>query len=210
METMHPYAAALMTDDEAVRNAISKIAEYYNLKHTVRWSHERPGDETESVAEHVYGMHLLLSFFTPLVDASLDRVLLSELATWHDLAEAYVGDMTTRTKTEDHKEREKVAEAAITESSAPHLKETVATVFLTYDARSTPEARFVKAIDKIEPMFHLYFLHRTYGTLHTRFNLGWSAEEYRAHRDAYLKDYLLLKRFDDFLYEETKQFHPPA
>ena len=88
MHATHPYTATLLAEDDAVRTAIGKIAEYYNLKHTVRWDHGRPGDETESVAEHIFGMHLLLSFFTPLIDPSLNRVLLGELATWHDLAEA--------------------------------------------------------------------------------------------------------------------------
>lgn len=200
----------IMTDDAFILAELNKIALYYQLKHTIRWGHHRIQDETESVAEHIYGMHILIEYFLPLINTAptLNREKILSLATWHDMAEAVVSDMTTRTKTEAHKKAEIAAERKLVLTAAPHLQTHMDELFSEYEAQATIEARFVKAIDKIEPLFHLYFLSRIEPDVRPKFDLGWSAETYRDHRAPYIQTFPLLKRVDNILYEVTKDFHP--
>lgn len=197
----------ILTDDAFVLEEINRILGYYQLKHTHRWAHLRDQDETESVAEHIYGMHVLCSYFAPLQERVLDLELCRQYITWHDMAEALVGDMTSRSKTEDHKRAEKNAEQELITNAPTHLSSTLHQVFGSFDEMSTEEARFVKGLDKIEPMFHLYFLSSKGKDLHTKFDLGWSSDEYREYRAPYVNQFPILKRFDDILYEATKHFH---
>jgi 5'-deoxynucleotidase YfbR-like HD superfamily hydrolase len=206
--TIEEIRQKILTDDAFAISQLDTIATYFNLKHTPRWAHHRTQDEVESVAEHIFGMHILIDYVTPLIDEELDINLCKKYATWHDMAEAIVGDMTSVAKTEDHIKNEKEAEKQIVHDAPKQLASDFEHIFSTFDQRSTPEAKFTKAIDKIEPLFHLYFLKQKGGDIHKKFDLGWPAEKYREYRKPYVEPYTLLKRFDDVLYEETKFFHP--
>lgn len=208
--TIEETRKRILEDDEFVAKQLDNLALYYNLKHTIRWANTRGTEDiTESVAEHVYGMHILIDYLVPLMDleSKLDRKLMHSYATWHDMAEAVVTDMTVRTKTEEHKQAEKEAEASLIDQSSDHLRPLLEKVFKEYDDRLTPEAKIVKALDKIEPMFHLYFL-TTKGYGRDTFDLGWPAEKYREHRQPYIESFEILVRFDDVLYEKIKHLHP--
>lgn len=198
----------ILNDDEFVLAEIDKIATYYNLKHTPRWAHERNQDEVESVAEHIYGMHLLADYFLPLMEEEFVIENVRHLITWHDMAEALVGDMTSKHKTDEHKVAEKEAEQQIVKDSPTHLTKRLDNIYSSFDQMTNIEAKFVKAIDKIEPMFHMYFLSTKSDKVHSKFNLGWSSDEYFEYRKPYFVDFPLIKRFDDILKEHTTQFHP--
>lgn len=200
----------ILTDDGYIKQELDKIALYFNLKHTIRWAKNRGVDVTESVAEHVYGMHVLNTYFLPLIDPKkeLNYELISAMITWHDMAEAIVSDMTTVSKTEQHKAAEKDAEVELLQNATAHLRPILQTVFSTYDQRITPESQFVKALDKIEPIFHLYFLKQQQIDINAHFSLEWGADEYRQHRFEYINAFPIIKRFDDILHQETKQYYP--
>jgi len=196
----------IMCDDNFVNSEIETLSSYYQLKHTTRWAHNRTEDETESVAEHIFGMHILIDYFYPLVSESetLDLDSIRHLATWHDMAEAFVGDMTANTKTKEHEQKEKIAETDIVKNSPAHLTTMLQEVYQNFDARITREASFVKALDKIEPIFHLHFLASKENDLARHFNLGWGVDEYRSYRHPYVSEFPLIKKFDDILYEMSK------
>lgn len=200
----------LWNDDAFAIEQLDRLALFYNLKHTIRWAHDRSDtDLTESVAEHVYGLHILIDFLVPIIDAdnTLDIAKLHTFATWHDMAETIVTDMPTRTKTDEHKEAEKRAEQDLVANAHAHEYAFLEMVFGEYDAQATPEAKIMKALDKLEPMFHLYFLTKK-GFEEQYFDLVWSASAYRKHRRPYLESFELLVRIDDILYEKTKHLHP--
>ncbi|MBP9717550.1 MAG: HD domain-containing protein [Candidatus Pacebacteria bacterium] len=210
--TIEEIREKILTDADYVQSQIDLLASYFQLKHTIRWAHKRiHEDETESVAEHIFGLHILIDYFFPLVDDYvLDLNKIRHLATWHDMAEAFVGDMTTRAKTQEHKDKEKEAEQKIIESAPQHLQDILKAVYNEFDARITPESKFVKALDRIEPFFYLYFLSKKTKDYTTYFDLGWTAEEYRSHRHPFVSEFGVIKRFDDILYENLKvtNFHP--
>jgi hypothetical protein len=62
----------LLASDEFVIAELQKVQTLYALKRVIRYNHTREHDvHTESVAEHVFGMHCLVEYFLPLED--LDR-----------------------------------------------------------------------------------------------------------------------------------------
>jgi len=71
----------ILTDDTFVTAKLKNFLMYYNLKHTLRWGQDNNlKDETESVAEHVYGMHIIADYFLPFYPA-LDREKVRQLIT---------------------------------------------------------------------------------------------------------------------------------
>jgi len=101
----------------------------------------------ESVADHTFGV-LLLSWL--LCPPELDRGRVLELALLHDLPEVLTGDITPHEKVDDGEKRaaERAAMHTLTEpfaDSADSLK-----LLEEYQTAGTPEARWVKAMDKLE------------------------------------------------------------
>lgn len=205
--TITEINAKIMNDEEFVLDELNTLTTYYELKHTMRWAHTRTEDETESVAEHIYGMHILIDYFYPLIAETepLNLETIRHLATWHDMAEAFVGDMTTRTKTKEHEQNEKLAESEIVKNAPAHLANMLQSVYEEYDARITIESKFVKAIDKIEPNLHLYFLSLKEKDYSKYLDLGWTAEAYRTYREPYMRPFPLIQKFDEVLYKKSKE-----
>ncbi|MES2749417.1 MAG: HD domain-containing protein [Patescibacteria group bacterium] len=205
--TIKEINAKIMSDEKFVLRELDTLITYYQLKHTMRWAHTRTEDETESVAEHIYGMHILIDYFYPLIAETepLNLETIRHLATWHDMAEAFVGDMPTRTKTDEHKQDEKQAEAEIVKNAPAHLATLLKDVFAELDVRLTREAAFVKAIDKIEPNVHLYFLSQKEKDYAQYLDLGWTAEAYRTYREPYMSPFPLIQKFDEVLYVKSKE-----
>lgn len=149
----------ILTDNVFVLSETEKIQYLYGLKHEIRYDLERAAaDYSESVAEHIYAMHIISDYFLPLEDPEnkLDIAKVKTMITWHDMDELETGDKISWKKTAADIESEKTAWKAV----LPHLPELVRdTVILAveeYENLSTPEAKFVKGIDKIEPLFHMY------------------------------------------------------
>ncbi len=206
--TIEQIREELMTNENFLAAEMDMLCTYYKLKHTPRWAHIRTQDEVESVAEHIYGMHILADYFIPLLDETFDLEKVRHIITWHDMAEAIVGDMTSRSKTDEHKQAEKRAEQDLIVTAPSHLKERLQFVYETFDTKTAAEAKLVKALDKIEPMFHLYFLSKNVKNIHKKFDLVWTSEVYREYRSSHINAFPLLKHVDDYLVKQTKQFHP--
>ena len=134
----------------------------------------------ESVAEHSWRMALMAYFLRdefPTVD--LTRVLL--MALLHDMGEVFTGDIPTFEKTDADRAREhELRDKWIDALPAPYAAE-VRSLFAEMDAMETEEAKFVKALDRMEAVIthnegdpHTwlpleYDLQRTYGVKEAAF-----------------------------------------
>lgn len=134
-----------------------------------------PAEEAESVADHTL-LTALIAWTLAIDDPALDADRVLKLAVVHDIAEAIVGDIppyapgdipdgsdpealraffSVRKQASEASEAEKhfVEHAAAAELFAM-LPEGVAaelrTLWEEYETRSTPEARFVKDVDRLE------------------------------------------------------------
>ncbi|MGB3330676.1 MAG: HD domain-containing protein [Thermomicrobiales bacterium] len=134
-----------------------------------------PEARAESVAEHSFQTALIawmVALAHPERGLDADRVL--KLALVHDLAESLIGDLppydpaeipdepdarraffaVRRTRTPEQAEAKRAAEAAATDRllarMPPPVRTEIGALLHEYEARATPEARFVKEVDGLE------------------------------------------------------------
>jgi len=207
----------LVSDTEYVSQEIEKLLVYYQLKHTLRWNDDSSViDEKESVAEHTYGMFVLCNYFLPLQETPLDQNVINRLILWHDMSEALVDDMTTLSKTDEHRQREKTAETALVDTAPQHMQESMRDCFRVYNAQETAEARFVKALDKLEPLFHIRFQSSKLSSQAKSEDLILTAavmDKYQQNRLPYIEPFPDILAFSLVLSQEIKNsdyIHPEA
>jgi putative hydrolase of HD superfamily len=141
---------SLTRHDLAARLAFLREAE--RLKNVLRSGHTS-GGRRESTAEHSWRLCLMaLAFADQLPDLDMLKVL--KLCIVHDLGEAIHGDIPA---IEQHAHPDKSAHerADLLTLTAPldaSLRAEVLSLWDEYEAASTPEARAVKAFDKLETM----------------------------------------------------------
>ena len=108
-------------------------------------------DDPESVSEHSWHVVFLVWVLGARIPG-LDVHRAMEIALIHDLAELRVGDLprtAARYFPEGAKDR---AESAAMEEVLAPLPESARQLYAEYQARETPEARLVKACDKLQLM----------------------------------------------------------
>ena len=105
--------------------------------------------EPEYVAGHCWRIALMAQLLTsscPEID--MDRVI--RICLVHDLGEAVTGDIPTFIKTASDEDTEEKAISRLLSLLDPPVREEIAGLFAEMAAMRTPEARFWKALDKIE------------------------------------------------------------
>jgi putative hydrolases of HD superfamily len=106
----------------------------------------------ETVAEHTFGNAMLCLMLLPR-HPELDPLKVLKMALVHDVGEAYVGDITPMDNVPS--EIKKAKESAAIDTILGKLPEgkLLIDVFHEYEAQQTPEAKFVKQIDRLEFAF---------------------------------------------------------
>ncbi|MFB6121986.1 MAG: HD domain-containing protein [Haloferacaceae archaeon] len=119
--------------------------------------------DPESVAAHAWGVSYLCLCFADRAGVDVDRAL--RLAVVHDVAEAEVGDVPTRADPSaetmpaaEKVEREREAMADLTAALDPG--EAIRDLWEEYEARETPEARFVRDMDLVEMCLQALYYER--------------------------------------------------
>jgi putative hydrolase of HD superfamily len=105
--------------------------------------------QPESVAEHSHRVALLALVLAPRVDPPLDVSRCVALGLVHDLAEALVGDITPYDGVSAGEKHRREAEAML-ELADLSGDPSLLALWREYDAAQSPEARFVKELDKLE------------------------------------------------------------
>ena len=150
----------LFASGEFVFEEFQRLQFFFGLKHEIRYKNERTivKDAYDSVAEHVYGMHIAFQYFWPLEDEhkSWDATMMLSMITLHDIEEVITGDVIGYDKTEADRQAEAQAMQGVFTKTPEFMKDNVKTLLEAYEKRESKEAKFVKAIDKIEPLIHLY------------------------------------------------------
>ena len=146
-----------MFSDEEVLEEVKKIQYLYTLKREIRYAENR-NDETESVAEHIYGMHICAMYFLPLEDltGAWDKSRIFQMITLHDIDEIETGDVIGYLKTESMLKNECTAARIVMQKSPVGMHDDMEKIITEYEQQETVESRFVKAIDKIESCIHMY------------------------------------------------------
>ncbi len=145
--------------DEQIMDIVRQLRVAYQLKRTLRYSTTRDFNEhNESVAEHVFGLFFLAEYFLPLEDPEkkLNIEKLHRIILFHDFGEITHGDVPYHWKTPEHQAQEEQDARAVFASLPAPLAALGEESWRTYEDRSSPEACFAYALDKIEPIFELF------------------------------------------------------
>lgn len=149
----------IFESEDFVISELKKMQTLYGLKKEIRYAQSRASEtDTESVAEHIYGMHCLMDYFLPLEDeySNWDQARIRIMIQYHDIDEIETGDVISYLKSESDQAKERDA-AELVINKLPFLtQEKIRIALNEYKLKETFESRFVKALDKIEPVFHLY------------------------------------------------------
>jgi putative hydrolase of HD superfamily len=119
------------------------------LKDTLRSGFTQAGAQ-ESVAEHSWRLCLMTLLLAPRLGVDPARAL--ALAVVHDLGEALSGDTPAPLQAADPgKGARERADLAVLMAPAPaDMRAAILALWEEYDAGATPEARLVKALDKLK------------------------------------------------------------
>jgi putative hydrolase of HD superfamily len=104
--------------------------------------------DSESVADHTFGLALLVMVVAPEYGYDLERCLTMALV--HDLAEALVGDITPRQNVSESKKIDMEEQALGDIFAGLQNKDRLLTLWRQVAHRRTPEGRLVKDLDKLE------------------------------------------------------------
>ena len=133
-----------------------KVINYYvlcnRLKDTIRtgwedWNVKR--ERIESVAEHVYSTQMLAIAMKSEYQYDIDIEKVLFMLAIHELGETIIGDLTRFQVSKEEKEK-KEHEAVHNVLKTLIDGETIEELFLEFDERITPEARFAYQCDKLE------------------------------------------------------------
>lgn len=186
--------------DAEILEEVEKLQYLFRMKKVIRYHHDRTEEiDTESVAEHVYGMFIIAEYFLPHEDPKQlwNRQKIYKLMLYHDIDEIETGDTIGYLKTDA--ERVKGAEAArVAITRMPlQMQSEVSALLQEYDERRTPEARFAKAIDKMEPNFHLFCENGKKIHEHNKT----TRDQHSRIKDPYIVDFPAMHRFNKVMVE---------
>jgi putative hydrolase of HD superfamily len=109
-----------------------------------------PKDLCESVAEHSFAMALLALLLADTFSPELDRQQVLLLALIHDLGEVYAGDFTPQDRPATQVKQALEAKAIEQIFSELPNGQDYIRMWQAYEEGTTPEARFVKQVDRLE------------------------------------------------------------
>ena len=144
--------------DTEIMSEILAIKYLFKQKEVMRWNVERDEPyKTESVAEHIYGLQVLANYFLVLEDREqkLNVRKIMNMILWHDADEIETGDILTHKKTSKDRDAANVALLEFQKKIPTLLSGEINVLMREYAEQKTRESKFVRALDKIEPEFHI-------------------------------------------------------
>lgn len=154
------------------RENLEKIFDFLhvieNLKSTLRYSSTRAGRK-ESSAEHSWRLALMLFVLAEELGLDIDVDHSMKLAIVHDLPEAIAGDIDAvliaegKATKEEKQQKELMAMDKIKKILPEEIGGEIYNLWSEYENSSTKEAKYVKAVDKLETLTQLVDAgHKTY------------------------------------------------
>lgn len=135
------------------------LVEADKLKGVFRQSRLIEEDRKENDAEHSWHIALMVPILEEYGPANLDKFKVIKMLLIHDLVEIEVGDVLVY----DLKQRK--LQAILEQEAAKKVfgflpfnqKEELLALWKEFEARQTPEAKFARALDRLQPLILNYF-----------------------------------------------------
>lgn len=140
--------------DARLRAQLEFIAEADKLKTILRASPLAAADRRENDAEHSWHLALMVLLLAEYADEPIDVGHAIKLVIIHDMVEIYAGDSPVfdAAAVVDQVEREIAAADRLFTMLPPDQAGEIRSLWDEFEAAQTPEARFCKAMDRLEPM----------------------------------------------------------
>lgn len=140
--------------DERLRAQLTFLVEVDQLKTVLRQSPLAAADRRENDAEHSWHLAMMVAILAEHSDEPIDVGHTVQLVVLHDLVEIYAGDTPLYDSAAgiDQRDREVVAADELfnllPKDQAQHMR----SLWDEFEERGTPEARFAKAMDRLQPL----------------------------------------------------------
>lgn len=173
---------------------LNELRKFYKLKEVSREAFVM--ERKESSAEHTWSCLVLADYFMNKMKIKLDRLKVYELLLYHDLVEIEAGDTPIHHEEErkNKKEIELKALKKLVKELPEELRPKLLELFDEFEEENSVEARFAKAIDRIDAVIH---------ELDYKFHWkGWSEAQLRKYNEAPLQEFPEIKEF----FEEIVKF----
>ncbi|MBQ8615056.1 MAG: HD domain-containing protein [Clostridia bacterium] len=162
--------------------------EVFKMKNLLRrgWILREIPNRTESDAEHCYSMIMLALEIMSKNDLGLDQLKVLKMIAYHELGEIDAGDFTPVDNISKEEKYKKELECIIRISEEYDMPE-VLKLWLEFEKCETPEAKFVKKLDK----FDCVLQSKVYSEIYDKPELF---EEFKANGKDYYSEMKKLKR----------------
>jgi putative hydrolases of HD superfamily len=131
---------------------IAFIHEVDKLKNVIRKSRNISNERYENDAEHSWHACIMAMALQGHANqpVNLSRVL--QMLIIHDLGEISCGDTIVYAKNKDHQKEELEAADALFSMLGPDRRKELLALFMEFEARESPDAKYAHAIDRTEPI----------------------------------------------------------
>lgn len=142
------------TIDSRLREQLHFIIEVDRLKTVLRQSPLAAARRRENDAEHSWHLALMVLLLAEHSDEPIDVGHTIKLVICHDLVEIYAGDTPLHDPAAgtDQQEREEAAAECLFGQLPPGQATELRALWDEFEARRTSEARFAKAMDRLQPL----------------------------------------------------------
>ncbi|MFD5559439.1 HD domain-containing protein [Kitasatospora griseola] len=165
--------------DERLRAQLTFLVEIDRLKTILRQSPLVAAERRENDAEHSWHLAMMVGVLAEYADEPIDVGHTVQLVLLHDLVEIYAGDtpLYDTAAGVDQAEREAVAADELFGLLPKDQAKRLRGLWDEFEERRTPEARFAKAMDRLQPLLLNWMAHG--GTWRTP---GVTADDVRARK----------------------------
>ncbi|MFD3694882.1 HD family hydrolase [Streptomyces sp. NPDC058646] len=160
-EDLPPLAASVRQPEgtpDRLRRQIEFVIEVDRLKNVFRQSPLLAADRKENDAEHSWHLALMTLVLAEYADEPVDTSKVLALVLVHDLVEIYAGDtpLYDTAGAAGQEAREQRAADRLFALLPGDQQERFRALWDEFEARVTPEARFAKAMDRLQPLLLNY------------------------------------------------------
>ncbi|MEU6814382.1 HD domain-containing protein [Streptomyces sp. NPDC046860] len=140
--------------EERLRAQLTFLVEVDRLKTVLRQSPLAAADRRENDAEHSWHLAMMVAVLAEHSDEPIDVGHTVELVLLHDLVEIYAGDTPLYDSAggAGQREREEAAAAELFRLLPDDQGRRMRALWDEFEERVTPEARFAKAMDRLQPL----------------------------------------------------------
>lgn len=158
---------ARLVPDGRLRQQLQFILEVEKLKQVLRRTPLLDGSRRENDAEHTWELALMAMLLHEHSNEPVNLLHVIKMLLIHDIVEIDAGDTFTydTAALADQSDREKRAADRLFGILPQDQAQELRALWDEFEARETPEAKFARAMDRLQPLLHNFFT--SGGTWHT-------------------------------------------